>query len=139
MKYLLDTCVLSELVKKQPSTNVISWLSTKQAEELYIASMSWAELTRGVAKLPPSKRRNQLNEWLSSLNLQFGDRKLAFTAETGEHWALMTVALEAQGKPMPLMDSLICATAGYHNMTLVTRNTKDFMHAQVALLDPWQC
>jgi predicted nucleic acid-binding protein len=50
----------------------------------------------------------------------------------------MMVALESQGKPMPLMDSLICATARHHNMTLVTRNTKDFVNAQVALLDPWQ-
>jgi predicted nucleic acid-binding protein len=138
MNYLLDTCVLSELVKTDPSPNVLAWICGQQEHQLYISSISWAELHRGVAKLPPSKRRNELTVWLSALSEQFGDRKLPFSAEAGEHWALMMVALESQGKPMPLMDSLICATARHHNMTLVTRNTKDFVNAQVALLDPWQ-
>lgn len=139
MNYLLDTCVLSEFVKTDPSSNVLAWIRGQHEHQLYISSLSWAELHRGVAKLPPSKRRNELTVWLSALSDQFGDRKLAFSAGAGEQWAIMTVALESQGKPMPLMDSLICAIARHHNMTLVTRNTKDFMHAQVALIDPWQC
>jgi predicted nucleic acid-binding protein len=126
------------LVKVDPSATVIAWISAQHEHQLYISSISWAELHRGVAKLAPSKRRNELTEWLSALNEQFGNRKLPFCAEAGEQWALMMVALESQGKSMPLMDSLICATARHHNMTLVTRNTKDFIHAQVALLDPWQ-
>lgn len=138
MNYLLDTCVLSELVKAQPSQKVRDWICTKQASQLFISSMTWAELHRGVAKLLPSKRRNELTEWLADLDEQFGDRKLPFDTKAAEHWALMVSALEAQGKSMPVIDSLICATAQYHNLTLVTRNTKDFAHSQVLLIDPWQ-
>jgi predicted nucleic acid-binding protein len=138
MNYLLDTCVLSELVKSAPTEKVLTWLGSKQAHQLYISSITWAELHRGVAKLPASKRRNELSEWLADLDEQFGERKLPFSAKTAEHWALMIGALESQGKTMPVIDSLICATAQHYNMTLVTRNTKDFVNAQVLLIDPWQ-
>lgn len=138
MKYLLDTCVLSELVKVAPSQEVLVWISTKQASQLFISSITWAELHRGVAKLPASKRRNELTDWLADLDEQFGERKLSFDAKAAEHWALMVSTLESQGKSMPVIDALICATAHYHDLTLVTRNTKDFVHAQVLLIDPWQ-
>lgn len=137
MNYLLDTCLLSELVKTDASANVLNWLKSKQAQNLYISSITWGELHRGVVKMPDSKRRNELSEWLSALNEQFGERNLSFSSATAEHWALLTSSLEAQGKTMSLMDSLICATAQEHKMTLVTRNTKDFIHAPVLLLNPW--
>ncbi len=89
-------------LRVDPSATVIAWISAQHEHQLYISSISWAELHRGVAKLAPSKRRNELTEWLFALNEQFGNRKLPFGAEAGEHWALMTVALESQGKPMPL-------------------------------------
>ncbi len=138
MNYLLDTCVLSELVKAKPSQHVRDWLANKQPSQLFISSITWAELHRGVAKLPASKRRNQLTEWLNELQWQFGDRNLAFDAKTAEHWALMVSILESQGKSMPIIDSLICATAQHHDLVLVTRNTKDFEQAQVYLINPWQ-
>ena len=138
MNFLLDTCVISEMVKAEPSQKVLDWISAKQASQLYISSITWAELHRGVAKLPASKRRNELTEWLGDLDEQFGERKLPFCAKTAEHWGLMISAIECQGKSMPVIDSLICATAQYNDMTLVTRNTKDFVNAQVLLIDPWQ-
>ena len=138
MNFLLDTCVLSEMVKAEPSQKVLDWISGKQATHLYISSITWAELQRGVAKLPASKRRNELTEWLGDLDEQFGERKLSFCAKTAEHWGLMISAMESQGRSMPVIDSLICATAQYHDMTLVTRNTKDFVNAQVLMIDPWQ-
>jgi predicted nucleic acid-binding protein len=138
MNYLLDTCVLSELVKAAPSQKVRDWIGSKQASQLFISSITWAELQRGVVKLPASKRRNELTEWLANLDVQFGEKKLAFDAKTAEHWALMVSALESQGKSMPVIDSLICATAQHYDLVLVTRNTKDFVNAQVYLIDPWQ-
>jgi len=138
MNYLLDTCVLSELVKAESSKSVRDWIGSKQASQLFISSVTWAELHRGVAKLSASKRRNELTEWLADLDVQFGERKLAFDAKTAEHWALIVSALELQGKSMPVIDSLICATAQHYGLALVTRNTKDFVHAQVCLIDPWQ-
>ena len=137
MNYLLDTCVLSELVKNNPDTKVLEWIGSKQDHQLYISSLTWAEIQRGVLKLPDSQRRNQLNDWLVILDKQFGQRKLSFDSLTAEYWALMTSSLEAQGKPMAVMDSLICAVAKQHNLALVTRNTKDFIYAQVKLINPW--
>ncbi|PIQ05331.1 MAG: VapC toxin family PIN domain ribonuclease, partial [Piscirickettsiaceae bacterium CG18_big_fil_WC_8_21_14_2_50_44_103] len=101
MNYLLDTCVLSELVKAESSKSVRDWIGSKQASQLFISSVTWAELHRGVAKLSASKRRNELTEWLADLDVQFGERKLAFDAKTAEHWALIVSALESQGKSMP--------------------------------------
>lgn len=138
MKYLLDTCVLSEVVKKQPEPQVLKWLSSKQPQQLYVSSLTWAELQHGVFKLPASKRRNELTQWLASLNQQYKKHFLAFNAETAECWALMTSNLEAQGMPMAIIDSLICATAKQHKLILVTRNTKDFIHSQVQLINPWE-
>jgi len=138
MNYLLDTCVLSELVKSEPSQNVRDWLASKQASQFFISSITWAELHRGVVRLPASKRRNQLTDWLLELDVQFGERKLAFDAKTAEHWALMVSALASQGKTMPVIDSMICATAQHNGLALVTRNIKDFEQAQVYLIDPWQ-
>jgi len=89
-------------------------------------------------RLPASKRRNQLTDWLLDLDVQFGERKLAFDAKTAEHWALMVSTLASQGKTMPVIDSMICATAQHNGLALVTRNIKDFEQAQVYLIDPWQ-
>lgn len=138
MNYLLDTCVLSELVKSEPSQSVRDWLASKQDSQFFISSITWAELHRGVVRLPASKRRNQLTDWLLDLDVQFGERKLAFDAKTAEHWALMVSALASQGKTMPVIDSMICATAQHNGLALVTRNIKDFEQAQVYLIDPWQ-
>lgn len=138
MNYLLDTCVVSELVKAKPEPKVVDWFANKKTQQLYISSISWAELQRGIFKLADSKRRNKLTEWLALLDKQFGQRKLAFTAETANYWALMTANLEAEGKPMAALDSLICATAKQHQLALVTRNVKDFINAQVELVNPWQ-
>lgn len=138
MNYLLDTCVLSELVKSEPSQSVRDWLASKQDSQFFISSITWAELHRGVVRLPASKRRNQLTDWLLDLDVQFGERKLAFDAKTAEHWALMVSALASQGKTMPVIDSMICATAQHNGLALVTRNIKNFEQAQVYLIDPWQ-
>lgn len=137
MNYLLDTCVISELIRPQPDPKVIEWFASKQAHQLYISSITWAELRRGVLKLPDSKRHKQLTEWLESISQQFGQRKLVFDTETAECWASMMARLEAQGKPMAILDSFICAIAKQHKLVLVTRNVKDFINAQVELVNPW--
>lgn len=138
MKYLLDTCVVSELVKSMPDAQVLQWFSERKEEELYISAMTLAELQRGVARLPESNRRSELRLWLQKLEAGFEDRIIPFDQETASVWALMVVRAESVGKTMAAFDSIIAATALAQGCQLVTRNTRDFAHAGVALLDPWQ-
>lgn len=137
MNDLLDTCVLSELVKPQPEPAVLAWVASRPESSLYISAMTLAELHRGVNKLPTSKRRAELALWLEQLELGFEDRLLPFTPATAQTWAHMTVQAEQQGKPMAAFDSIIAATALAQGLRLVTRNVKDFAHAGVAVFNPW--
>lgn len=138
MRYLLDTCVLSEMVKSTPDANVIRWFEARKPHELYISAMTWGELQRGVARLPQSKRRSELAVWLEQLEAGFEDRILAFDQTTSEAWARMTVQAEAQGRSMAAFDSIIAATARTCDCKLVTRNVRDFAHADIEMLNPWQ-
>lgn len=138
MRYLLDTCVLSEMVKSTPDANVIRWFEARKPHELYISAMTWGELQRGVARLPQSKRRSELTVWLEQLEAGFEDRILAFDQTTSEAWARMTVQAEAQGRSMAAFDSIIAATARACDCKLVTRNVRDFAHADIEILNPWQ-
>jgi predicted nucleic acid-binding protein len=138
MRYLLDTCVLSEMVKSMPSANVIRWFEARKPHELYISAMTWGELQRGVARLPPSKRRSELTVWLEQLEAGFEDRILPFDQESSEAWAKITVQAEAQGKAMAAFDSIIAATARAYDCKLVTRNVSEFSAADIEILNPWQ-
>ena len=138
MRYLLDTCVLSEMINSAPDAHVIQWFQARKPHELFISSMTWGELQRGVARWPPSKRRSDLTLWLEQLEAGFEDRVLAFDQQASEVWARMSVIAEAQGKSMAAFDSIIAATARAYDCKLVTRNVRDFAHADVDVLNPWQ-
>ena len=137
MRYLLDTCVLSELVKPRPNTEVLRWFEARKAHELYISAMTWGELQRGVTKLPESKRRSELTLWLQQLKTGFENRILAFDHNVSEVWALMTVQAETQGQSMASFDSIIAATARANDCKLVTRNVRDFANVGLEVLNPW--
>lgn len=137
MKYLLDTCFLSELVKPAPNAAVLTWMSEQVEDELFISAMTLAELQRGIVKLPASRRKKELSTWLEQLEAGFEDRVLAFTQETAGFWAYMCGNAETGGKPMAAFDSIIAATAVEHGLALVTRNVRDFAQAPVLLINPW--
>jgi len=137
VKFLLDTCVLSELVKSQPDAQVLRWFEASKAYQLWISTMTLAELQRGVNRLPESKRQLELALWLKNLEMGFEDRVLAFDSKAAKVWAEMTSQAQAHGKPMAAFDSIIAATARANGCTLVTRNVKDFSSAGLELLNPW--
>lgn len=137
MRYLLDTCVLSEFVRTNPEPAVQAWLSRQNEHMLFVSALSFAELERGVAKLAPSRRREALSQWLSQLKLSLAERTLPFTMETASYWGEMCAKAETQGKPMATFDSLIAACAVEHGLALVTRNEKDFASASLLLVNPW--
>ena len=137
MSDLLDTCVLSELVRPEPAPAVLAWIGACREAELYVSALTLAELHSGVGRLPESRRRGELAAWLTALEAGFEDRVLPFSQETARVWAEMVVQAEAQRKPLAAFDSLIAATARAHGLRLVTRNVRDFAAAGVAMLNPW--
>jgi predicted nucleic acid-binding protein len=138
VKYLLDTCVLSETVKNTPEPLVLRWLEARKPHELCTSTMSLGELQRGVIRLPESKRRTELSLWLQALETSFENRILSFDTSVSRVWAQITVHAEAQGKSMAAFDSIIAATAKAHDCLLVTRNVRDFANAGVDVLNPWE-
>jgi len=138
VKYLLDTCVLSEFVKTVPEAKVLAWINVRDENDLYVAAMSLAELRRGVARLPASRRKTDLTAWLEQLEAGFADRILPFTSETAAYWGEMCARVEAGGRTMAAFDSIIAATAVEHGLVLVTRNDRDFMAALPVVFNPWE-
>jgi predicted nucleic acid-binding protein len=138
VRYLLDTCALSELVKSTPDAHVIRWFEARKAHELCISAMTWGELQRGVTKLPESKRRSELTLWLQQLETGFEDRILAFDKIVSRVWVHMTAQAETQGKSMAAFDVIIAATARAHDCKLVSRNVRDFVNAGIDVINPWQ-
>jgi len=137
VNYLLDTCVLSEFVKSTPNDAVLAWFDARAENDLFVAAMTLAELRRGVAKLPTSRRKSALSLWLDQLQASFSHRILPFTVDTASYWGEMCARLEAVGQPMAAFDSIIAATAVEHGLTLVTRNVQDFAAAPLMLMNPW--
>ena len=138
MSFLLDTCVLSEIVKPQPNAGLTTWLAKQNTNTLFVSSLTIGELKKGIAKLAEGHRKNFLDSWLSKQVMQnFETRTLPLDAEIALCWGQHQAEMEANGKPLPLMDSLIAATAKTHHLTLVTRNMKDMQLGGVKLLNPW--
>lgn len=139
MTYLLDTNVLSESVSARPDEKVIAWLKATPLADTYISAITIGEIKRGIEKLPDTHpRKSQLNEWLENEVLRrFSGRIVPIDAALMLQWGKLIASLERQGRTLPLMDSLLAAQAIYHQLTLVTRNVKDFSDTGVALIDPW--
>ena len=138
MNYLLDTNVLAEFKKKQPSAKVIDWLNAQIEESLFISVVTVGEIQKGIAALPVSKRRTALAEWLEELIYRYDKRILPLDVKVLRQWGEITGKLEKKGRVLPLMDSLIAATAITYQMTIVTRNTVDFEKTGAPVLDVWQ-
>ncbi|MDX2226346.1 MAG: type II toxin-antitoxin system VapC family toxin [Verrucomicrobiae bacterium] len=138
MNYLLDTCVLSEFTKPTPSESLIEWMEGQDEENLFLSCLTLGELEKGVCKLPSSKRKNVLRHWLNhDLTARFSDRILALDENVCRTWGRLCAEVESRGKKMPVMDSLIAATALENSLSLVTRNESDMQFAGVKIVNPW--
>ncbi|MBN1783229.1 type II toxin-antitoxin system VapC family toxin [bacterium] len=139
MNYLLDTGVVSELIKKAPDPRVVQWIDTVEEDKLYLSVITIGELEKGISGLKPSKRKQAIHAWLhEDLMIRFDRRILNLDAETMIVWGQMTGLLEVRGLKMPAVDSLIAATAGTNGCCLVTRNVQDFKNSGISLFNPWQ-
>jgi predicted nucleic acid-binding protein len=106
---------------------------------LYASVLTLAEIRRGIELLPISKRRTQLEEWLENELLEsFGTNLLPVTRAIGDRWAVLSVRAQQRGTPLAFIDGLIAATALEHDLTLVTRNVRDFLDLGVSIFNPWE-
>jgi len=139
VKYLLDTCAVSEFVKPRPDPGVTAWLAGCEEDDLFLSVLTLGEIQEGIARLTDRARRNALQRWLDTdLRQRFTDRILDVTQDISLTWGMLQGAAELKGRPIPTVDGLLGATAVAHNLTLVTRNTGDFGMTGARLLNPWE-
>jgi toxin FitB len=136
--FLLDTNVISELVKPRPEASVTAWVEDTDESLLYLSVLTLGEIRRGIAALPQSRRRATLEAWLDKdLRARFEDRILVIDPEVADRWGLLTAAARNSGIVLPVIDGLLAATALEHNLTLVTRDTGQIPSMGVAVFNPW--
>lgn len=139
MKYLLDTCVLSEFVKVSPNKQVLDWMYKSNLFDLFISSLSIGEIWKGISKLPKSRRKVELNIWFNREILEkYNDRIIPFNKDIAKTWGELKAMSESEGKSLTVIDSLIAATTIHYDFVLVTRNIKDFIHTGCELFNPWE-
>lgn len=138
MSFLLDTCVISELIRPAPERRVIDWISGVDELELHLSVLTLGEIEKGITKLPSSPKRKRLARWLEDDLLQrFDGRILDVSAQVAFAWGRMSGEALRKGRPLPVIDALIAATALEHGLTVVTRNSSDIARTGAAVLDPW--
>jgi predicted nucleic acid-binding protein len=134
MTYLVDANVLSEPTKAQPDGNVVGWLSAHEGE-LVVDPIVLGEIRVGVLVLPGGQKRTRLEQWLTAVEGVV--ECLPWDAAVGRRWAELVAGLRRKGQALPLLDSMIAATALEHDLVVVTRNVRDFQKAGVKVVDPF--
>jgi predicted nucleic acid-binding protein len=138
MSYLIDTCCISELVKKKPNSNVVKWFNDHDELTMFLSVITFGELRKGIEKLPDSSKKKELNRWVKEdLKHRFKNRILSINLEEVNKWGEILAIAEKSGNPLPAIDSLIAATAQVHDLSVVTRNTQDMEGSGVEVINPW--
>ena len=138
-KYLLDTNIISELVKPTPEPRVLAWLETQPENSLFLSAVTIGELAKGVAALEDSKKKVQLLHWLkTAVTHRFQERILPFDEQAAILWGEWNGKGKKSGKSFPILDSQIAAIAARFECILVTRNTKDIDGLPVEIFNPWE-
>lgn len=136
---ILDTTVVSETLRPNPHYNVIRWLNEKDNDELYLSAIVLAELFSGVACMPDGKRQREFKHKLAeAVQIRFDEQTLPFDTLCALQYAELMEKNQRQGRLMGITDTQIAATCLHYGATLATRNTQDFIHCGIELIDPWQ-
>ena len=139
MKYLLDTCLISELVKKEPNPGVVNWLDEQDEQTLFLSVLNLGELQKGISKLPDGTKKDELQAWIGlDLVERFSGRILDIDLDTALCWGRIQGEAERAGEKLPVMDSLIAATVAAHGLVVVTRNVRDMERCGVRVCNPWE-
>jgi len=135
---VLDTNVLSELMRLEPAMEVMGWIDGRPSNELWLSSITVAEIMYGIGRLPDGQRKHNLAQAaVAMFNEDFADRILSFDAEAATHYAEIVIARERSGRPISMADAQIAAICRSHSVVLATRNGKDFENTGIDLINPW--
>jgi predicted nucleic acid-binding protein len=136
--FLLDTNIISELIKPKPEPRLVAWISGTEESLLYLSVLTLGEIRKGIEALRQPARRVQLETWLDSdLRLRFSGRILPVDDEVADRWGVIMGRAAARKIALPVIDGLLAATALHYNLTLVTRNSKDVVGTGVLVFNPW--
>jgi predicted nucleic acid-binding protein len=136
---VLDTNVVSELVRAAPDERVVAWLDDLPVAETATTAVTVAELLYGVARLPTGRRKAELEQAVRAMiDEDFRDRVEPFDRDAAAAYALVVADRDRLGRPISVADAQIAATCRARGATLATRNTKDFQDTGIKLVDPWQ-
>jgi predicted nucleic acid-binding protein len=136
-RYLLDTNIISNVIKPEPSQALLVWLGAQKDDDLFIASLTIAEIQRGILEKPPGRKRSALDTWFSGPEgplALFAGRILPFDERAGLLWSRLMADGKAKGRPRSALDMIIASIAAANNCVVVTDNEKDF--ADIAFLNP---
>jgi len=134
MRYLLDTNILSNLVKPIPSPSLVFWMASQNDADLFVASLTLAEIRRGILEKPAGRRRRQLEAWFAGSKgpaALFAGRILPFDAKAASIWAQLMADGTRRGRPRSALDTIVAAVAQAHGCTVVTDNAKDFYGVEI--------
>jgi predicted nucleic acid-binding protein len=135
--FLLDTNVILELVRRKPDPRVTAWVESADENLIYLSVLTLGEIRKGVASLKDAARRVDLEAWLDGdLVVRFEGRILPVDRAIANRWGRITAQVGPR-VALPVIDGLLAATAIHHNLTLVTRNTKDVAATGVPVFNPW--
>jgi len=135
VKFIADANLLSEPTKPEPAPQVVEWLRLHE-EHLAVTPVILGELEYGIILLPASKRKKKLEVWFEKIRSRA--LCLDFDSKVASSWAHLLAHLKSKGHAMPIKDSLIAASAIAHNLSIATRNTRDFKNAEVSLINPFE-
>lgn len=136
-RYLLDTNIISNVIKPEPSQALLVWLGAQKDDDLFIASLTIAEIQRGILEKPPGSKRSALDTWFSGPEgplALFAGRILPFDERAGLLWSRLMADGKAKGRPRNALDMIIASIAAANNCVVVTDNEKDL--ADIAFLNP---
>jgi hypothetical protein len=138
LSFLLDTCILSETARREPSAKVIEWLESRDEAQFFISALTIGEIEKGIEKVSDEGRKSRLASWVrDSLLPRFGPRVLPVDSKVAAVWGRCSGSAELRGTPVPVVDGLIAATASVHGLSVVTRNKDHFALCGVLVIDPW--
>lgn len=139
MKYLLDTCVISEVIKREPNKNVISWLQAQNEDDLFLSILTFGEIQKGIQKDPDQSRKKKLKIWVEEdLKKRFENRIIPIDLKVVTNWGSIQGLAELAGRTMPTLDGLIAVSGLTYNCVIATRNTSDMEQSTAELFNPWE-
>jgi predicted nucleic acid-binding protein len=135
---VLDTNVISALIQATPDPSVVAWVNAQQSNSVWTTAINIFEIQFGLAAMPTGQRRQTLQDSFDKAVAQMGQRVLELDAHAAREAALIAARSKSIGRPMEIRDAMIAGTVAARHAILATRNTKDFVHVGIPLINPWQ-